>query len=369
MWERFSYYGMRALLILFMTAPVATGGLGFDTAKAGPIYALYVSSVYLLSLPGGWVADRVLGLRPTVFVGGVIIMAGHICLAMPALTTFYLGLVLIAVGTGLLKPNVSVLVGKLYAPDDVRRDAGYSLYYMGINTGAFIAPLVCRLAGTEHRLPGRARLDGLLTRELLALGIRRGRGGHVLRSGAVPHGRQASAGGRPPSRTAERPGGSRPRGAPGSTGGLGTVAVIVLGALLVATGAVTLDPEAISRSFKWVLIGVTVGFFAWLLLAPGGPGRAQATGGRRRAVRGRDGVLGGLRAGRLDPQPVRRANTANVIFGKPFPASWYQSLPPLFVIIFAPVFAGIWLRLGARNPSSPVKFTIALRSSAWGSRS
>jgi POT family proton-dependent oligopeptide transporter len=127
MWERFSYYGMRALLILYMTAPLAAGGLGFDTAKAAPIYAMYVSSVYLLSLPGGWLADRVLGLRPAVFVGGVVIMAGHICLAIPSLPLFYLGLVLIASGTGLLKGNISVLVGKLYAPDDVRRDAGYSL--------------------------------------------------------------------------------------------------------------------------------------------------------------------------------------------------------------------------------------------------
>ncbi|MDQ3207166.1 MAG: peptide MFS transporter, partial [Gemmatimonadota bacterium] len=142
MWERFSYYGMRALLILFMTAPVAAGGLGFDTAKAGPIYALYVSSVYLLSVPGGWFADRVLGLRRTVFVGGVIIMLGHICLAVPSITTFYVGLALIATGTGLLKSNVSVLVGKLYTPDDVRRDAGYSIYYMGINTGALIAPII-----------------------------------------------------------------------------------------------------------------------------------------------------------------------------------------------------------------------------------
>ena len=142
MWERFSYYGMRALLILFMTAPLAAGGLGFDTAKAGPIYALYVSSVYLLSLPGGWVADRVLGLRRAVFVGGVTIMSGHICLAVPSIATFYVGLVLIAMGTGLLKPNVSALVGKLYSADDVRRDAGYSIYYMGINTGALVAPLV-----------------------------------------------------------------------------------------------------------------------------------------------------------------------------------------------------------------------------------
>src|SRR5437867_5605513 len=121
MWERFSYYGMRGILILFMTAPVAAGGLGFDTATAGPIYALYVSSVYLLSVPGGWVADRVLGLRRAVFVGGVIIMLGHICLAVPSLATFYLGLVLIAVGTGLLKGNAAALVGQLYSPEDVRR--------------------------------------------------------------------------------------------------------------------------------------------------------------------------------------------------------------------------------------------------------
>ena len=143
MWERFSYYGMRALLILFMTAPITAGGLGFEARDAGVIYATYTAFVYLLSLPGGWIADKFLGLRRSVFIGGVIIMFGHISLALPGIATFYLGLVLVVLGTGLLKPNISALVGQLYSPDDARRDAGFSIYYMGINLGAFIAPLVC----------------------------------------------------------------------------------------------------------------------------------------------------------------------------------------------------------------------------------
>ena len=108
MWERFSYYGMRALLILFMTAPVSAGGLGFDTAVAGAIYGLYTSSVYMACLPGGWIADRLIGQRRAVLYGGIIIACGHFCMAFPSLTTFYIGLTLIVIGTGLLKGNVGV---------------------------------------------------------------------------------------------------------------------------------------------------------------------------------------------------------------------------------------------------------------------
>src|SRR5688500_16834292 len=135
MWERFSYYGMRALLILFMTAPLTQGGLGFDTAVAGAVYGLYTSMVYLTTLPGGWVADRLIGQRNAVFYGGVLIASGHFSMAFPTLATFYLGLVLIVIGTGLLKGNVSVIVGQLYSPADIRRDAGFSIFYMGINLG------------------------------------------------------------------------------------------------------------------------------------------------------------------------------------------------------------------------------------------
>src|SRR6266850_6130748 len=128
MWERFSYYGMRALLILFMTAPLAGGGLGFDTATAGAIYGLYTSMVYMTTLPGGWIADRLIGQRRAVLYGGIIIATGHFSMAFPSLATFYLGLFLIVIGTGLLKGNVSVIVGRLYQPGDIRRDSGFSLF-------------------------------------------------------------------------------------------------------------------------------------------------------------------------------------------------------------------------------------------------
>ena len=141
-WERFSYYGMRALLILFMTAQVVNGGLGFDTAKAGIIYGAYTSLVYLMSVPGGWLADHFFGQRRAALYGGVVIMCGHIALAVPTLLGFYVGLGLVILGTGLLKPNVSTMVGQLYSAEDTRRDAGFSLYYMGINLGAFTSPFL-----------------------------------------------------------------------------------------------------------------------------------------------------------------------------------------------------------------------------------
>src|SRR5205085_3219000 len=142
MWERFSYYGMRALLTLYMTSKLVDGGLGFDERYASAIYATYVSSVWYLPLVGGWLADKVLGARRAVLIGGIIIACGHYSMAIDSLPTFYAALVLIALGTGLLKPNISTMVGQLYAPADKRRDAGFSIFYMGINLGAFISPFV-----------------------------------------------------------------------------------------------------------------------------------------------------------------------------------------------------------------------------------
>ena len=147
MWERFSYYGMRALLILFMVAPADMGGLGMDAKRAGAIYGLYTFSVWFTSIPGGWIADRLIGQRRAVLYGGILIASGHFSMAFPSLTTFYLGLTLIVFGTGLLKGNVAVIVGQLYPADDPRRDAGFSIFYMGINLGAFIAPLVTSYLG------------------------------------------------------------------------------------------------------------------------------------------------------------------------------------------------------------------------------
>jgi len=142
MWERFSYYGMRAFLILYMTASAANGGLGFDDKHAASVYGNYVGSVWLTPIVGGLIADRFLGQYRSVLIGGSIIALGHFTLAFKSLSTFYAGLVLIVIGTGLLKPNVSTIVGSLYTSDDERRDSGFSIFYMGINLGAFIGPLI-----------------------------------------------------------------------------------------------------------------------------------------------------------------------------------------------------------------------------------
>jgi len=181
LWERFSYYGLRALLVLFMTAPAGAAasnpGLGFETPKATAIYGLYTAFVYLLALPGGWVADNIWGQQRSVFVGGCIIAAGHFSLALPALglpdeAFFYLGLALIVVGTGLLKPNISTMVGDLYPEGGARRDAGFSVFYMGINFGAILGPTLCGWLGEGiswhwgFSLAGFGMLAGLVSYRL-----------------------------------------------------------------------------------------------------------------------------------------------------------------------------------------------------------
>ena len=361
MWERFSYYGMRALLILFMTAPVAAGGLGFDTAKAGPIYALYVSSVYLLSLPGGWVADRVLGLRRAVFVGGVVIMTGHICLAVPSLATFYLGLVLIAIGTGLLKGNAAALVGQLYGAEDIRRDAGYSLYYVGINTGAFVAPLVTGWMAQSETFRGLLTSMGFDPHTSWHWGF--GAAAVGMFFGLVQYtlgGRHLSPEGLRPVRPSDPAAAARSDRQVRRVG-LITLAILLVGLVLVLTGAVALDPEAISRNFKWALLGVTVAFFSWLFLV------ADWTPEERKRL-ALIGIL--FVASTIFWMAYEQAGSTlnlfaersvdNRVLGHAFPASWYQALTPFFIITLAPVFALLWVRLGRRDPSSPIKFTIAL---------
>src|SRR3954468_11415418 len=151
MWERFSFYGLRPLLVLFMTAALASGGFGFDRSQASAIVGIYAASVYLASLPGGWIADRILGLRRAIMTGAVLITLGHLSIGLSAFAhgkvPFFLGLILIVCGTGLLKPNISAIVGDLYPEGGARRDAGFSVFYMGINTGAFAGQLVAGALG------------------------------------------------------------------------------------------------------------------------------------------------------------------------------------------------------------------------------
>jgi POT family proton-dependent oligopeptide transporter len=161
MWERLSYYGARTFLAIYMVTPIAKGGRGMSDGATGLVMALYMSSVYLLSLPGGWIADRFLGQRKSVTIGGIGIAIGNAMLALPTDSMFLPGLAMIALGTGFLKPNISTIVGQLYKPNDVRRDAGYTIYYMGINIGAGLAPFVGMLIAQSPSFRGMLADNGI----------------------------------------------------------------------------------------------------------------------------------------------------------------------------------------------------------------
>ncbi|HXE58546.1 MAG TPA: peptide MFS transporter [Gemmatimonadales bacterium] len=361
LWERFSYYGMRAILILFMTTSAAQGGLGFDVSRAGAIYGTYVSLVYLLSLPGGWLADRFLGQRRAVLYGGIIIMLGHVCLALPSLTTFFLGLGLIVVGTGLLKPNVSAMVGQLYAPDDTRRDAAFSIFYMGINLGAFIAPLIVGWVAQSEAFRGTVAGLGLTPSSawhfgfgLAALGMLVGivqylQGWkHLGDAGLHPNVPDD-----PARRAADR-----------RTLRLGAGATIVVALLLGAlhsSGVMPLTPEGVANALGAVLLVTTVVVLAYLV------GVAPASGAERRGLLIVTLlVLASVVFWSVFEQAGSTLNlfaerdTRTELLGFDFPASWLQSVNAMFLILLAPVFAWIWIRLGRRDPSSPAKFSLGL---------
>jgi POT family proton-dependent oligopeptide transporter len=300
MWERFSYYGMRALLFLYMVGSVQQPGLGFGAKRAATIYGLYTMLVYLMGIPGGFIADRFLGHQRAVLVGGIFIACGHFSMAFPALPFFFAGLALIIIGTGLLKPNVSTIVGTLYSRDDARRDSGFSLFYMGINFGAFIAPFVTTPLGQGIKI-GQFVFKGNWHFGFAAAGV-----GMTLGLIQYAFGRKY---------------------------------------LVPRSEVKTVHTEAIEATAPktpftradWARIGAIaiLSFFALMFWA----GFEQA---------GSSLTLFADRATRL------------FVLGIGFPSGLFQSVEPVFVIIFAPIFAWMWIRLGRREPSSPVKFTLGL---------
>jgi len=361
MWERFSYYGMRALLILFMTAPLAAGGLGFDVAKAGAIYGTYTGMVYLLALPGGWLADRVLGLRKSVLWGGVLIMCGHISLAVPRIEGFYFGLVLVVLGTGLLKPNISALVGTLYAEGDVRRDAGFSIYYMGINLGAFAAPLVTGWFAQSEGWRSTLGRMGLSPESawhwgfaMAAVGMAIGLVQYVLGSARLGTAGLYPAIGNDPLVVARE----RRRAGVGLVVVLGLVVVV---AALTMTGLLTLDAAQVANALGVALLLTVAGFFAWLFLAS-----TWSPEERKRLVvilvlfMGASVFWSAFEQAGSTLNLFAERSTDNRFLGIGFPSSWFQSANAFFIILLAPVAAWIWVRLGKRDPSSPAKFALGL---------
>jgi len=356
MWERLSYYGMRALLVLFMTDQVMNGGLGLTDESATAIYGIYTALVYLVALPGGWMADRLIGAQRAVFYGGIVIMSGHFVLAIPSIDAFFIGLLLVILGTGLLKPNVSAIVGELYPPGDPRRDGGFSIFYMGINVGAMLGPLVCgTLAQSEafgwhygFAAAGVGMLFGLLQ-------FRQTR--HYLGEAGL----EPSTSG-----DADRDRASR------KTGWL-IVCVAVIALLvfmmLALGGMIDLDPVAISRVSTFVIVGVTVAFFVYVFLF------GHLDGVEKRRV----GVFIALLIGSaMFWSGFEQVGSSLNIFADRYTqlelgwitllSTWFQSVNSIFIIIFAPVFAWLWVALARHNlnPSTPAKFGFGLLLLALG---
>jgi POT family proton-dependent oligopeptide transporter len=421
MWERFSYYGMRALLILFMTAAAAgpNPGLGFTDGTAGAVYGLYTSMVYLLTLPGGWIADNLWGQRKAVFVGGAIIAAGHFTLAapligVPGLPSFYLGLLLIVLGTGLLKPNVSTMVGDLYpdsstAPDEhvrqewgARRDAAFSVFYMGINLGAMLGPFICSTLGEKinwhwgFSAAGFGMIIGLVQYRL---------GGKYLgTAGQLKTTDSSDAVAR------------RHRNFFLGAGAVGAVAALVV--FLLITGALGISLQTFATWIGYGILLLSILFFTWLIFSAKWAAALLALFVVLAAVlAARIGTLGGqwaiiatlgafivLNVGLLVARGAQvsiekkrlmvifwlfllaaifwsgfeqagssmnlfaRDLTNRTLFGWEMPAGYLQNVNPFFIIVLAPVFGILWTWLARRdkNPSIPMKFALGLLGLAAG---
>ena len=356
MWERLSYYGMRALLVLFMTDQVMNGGLGLTDTSATAIYGIYTALVYLVALPGGWMADRLLGAQRAVFYGGIIIMCGHFVLAIPSTNAFFIGLLLVVLGTGLLKPNASAVVGELYAPGDPRRDGGFSIFYMGINVGAMLGPLICGTLAQSSNFGWHYGFAAAGVGMLFGV-IQFYKTKHYLGDAGIE---PASSG------DAAKDEAARRKGWKLVWIGVAAVAAFVLVAL---SGAIDLDPVSVSRGSTFVIMAVTVAFFANMLLF----------GGLNAVEKKRVWVFAVLCMGSaMFWSGFEQAGSSLNIFADRYTqlelgwitllSTWFQSVNSIFIILFAPVFAWAWVALAARNlnPSTPAKFGIALVLLAFG---
>lgn len=353
MWERFSFYGIRPLLTLFMAAALIDGGFGFERPQATAIVGIYSSSVYLASLPGGWIADRLLGLRRAILYGAILISLGHISIGLSALAggkiTFFLGLILIVLGTGLLKPNISAIVGDLYPEGGARRDAGFSIFYMGINTGAFFAPLITGFLGEKYGwhlgfgAAGVGMLIGLIV--------------YILRS-------KPTLGdmGMEPTKHPDPIIQAKRENQVKIYTGIGLV-ILALVIVLAGTGIIAINPQTLGEYMAYVLVGLAVVYFAYLFVAGGLSGDEK----KRVIVIGVLFVAAAIFWGAFEQAPTSlslfaKDFTQRTIFGFEVPATWLQAVNSLFIILLAPVFAVVWTALSKRgiNISSPAKFAIGL---------
>jgi POT family proton-dependent oligopeptide transporter len=349
MWERFSYYGMRAILVLYMVASIEKGGMGLDDRTGNAIYGLYTMFVYLLALPGGWLADKLFGLRNAVFYGGCIIAVGHLCLALPYQETFFLGLMFVVIGTGLLKPNVSSLVGKLYDPhEQAKRDAGFSIFYMGINLGAFSSPFITGYLGEEvnwhygFAAAGFGMICGVvqykLTEKYLGtIGLQPPLEGSELEKANFKNKIQR---------------------------GLIVFCVLLIGLVgLLMMRIIVINPVSLAQTSSVVILCSVIAYFLYIFIVE----KLSKEEKKRLAVIAILFLFSSIFWAGYEQQGsslnLFAERYTNKMLGTwEMPASWFQSAPPIFVVIFSLVFAWLWVWLSKRklNPSTPVKFSFGL---------
>ncbi|WP_138991375.1 peptide MFS transporter [Larkinella sp. C7] len=346
MWERFSYYGMRAILLLFLIDNVR-GGMGLSEMEGAAIYGLYTASGYLLSLPGGWIADNILGQRKSIWYGGFVIMFGHVLLAIPAGSAlFYIGLATVAIGTGLLKPNISSIVGELYPEGGARRDAAFSIFYMGINMGSFLGITIVGYLGQKvgwHYGFGAAAVG-----MLFGLVVFRIFGQKYLSDyGNVPVKAEASTDTTNQNRSL-----------------FFVVGLAAILTLLQFTGILDLTTaQGLAKGAGVIITLTAVGYFLFILLA----------GGLTLVEKKRVGVLfvfflgsavfwAGFEQQGSSLQIFSDRYTDLNLFGWQMPSSWFQNFNPAFILIFSPILAALWIYLGNRNqnPAPHLKFAVAL---------
>ncbi|MBK9070401.1 MAG: peptide MFS transporter [Myxococcales bacterium] len=347
MWERFSFYGMRAIFVPFMGLAVAEGGLGFNKQESGAILALYMSAVYLMALPGGWIADKFLGQRKAVTVGGLIIIVGHVLLALPMLLSFYAGLACLVIGTGFLKPNVSTMVGQLYSKGDARRDGGFSIFYMGINIGAFAAPVICGwLARSE-----------VFQKFLVDNGISAHYSWHVA-FGAAAVGMafgllQYWKGSGDLEGVGDAPVITDPVARANNkkilAGIIGALVIIPVILMLVHKGGYELTKERISNIFGVLLLSVFVTTFVGLYLKAASETEKKGVAAMAALAIGCVAffALFEQAAGTMNAFADERTRT--VAFGRAFPAEWFQSVNSVFIILLSPIFAWFFVWVIARK--------------------
>ncbi|MGP5011297.1 peptide MFS transporter [Psychrobacter glacincola] len=358
MWERFSYYSIRPLLVLFMVATVGSGGFGFDEVTASAIYGIFAGSLYLAAVPGGWLADNWLGQERALWWGSIIIALGHLCIALSAMlgmTLFFVGLMCIVLGSGLFKTCISVMVGTLYPKGDARRDSGFTLFYMGINIGALLAALIVGVfkeKGMWHVGFGVGGLGMLASLLIYRFSAKKTLNRYARAKNITPEWEQTTG---------------RFKNVGRWVGGF--LALLAAITVLVSTGIMPFNPEMVAQYMTYLIAAVVILYFAVMFISP----RLDKTDKLRLLICFILIIGSTLFWSSFEQQPTSfnlfadRYTDLNVL-GFEVPSIWFQSLNPLFILILAPIISIVWVKLANRGlePNSMVKFALGMLFAAAG---